>query len=46
VLEHLFIPSIEKAGYKPIPPKVKGDKIIHAEIIKNIENADYLLCDM
>lgn len=46
VLDCLFIPSIEKAGYKPIPPKVKGSDIIQAEIIKNLETSDLVLCDM
>ncbi len=46
VLKCLFIPSAEKAGYKPIPPKAKGSDLIHAEIIKNLETSDLVLCDM
>lgn len=46
VLDHLFVPAIEGAGLKPIPPTTKGSEVIHAEIIKNIEKADFLLCDM
>ncbi|MBW7992484.1 MAG: hypothetical protein FVQ84_21055 [Planctomycetes bacterium] len=46
VLECLFIPSAEKAGYKPIPPKAKGSDLIHAEIISNLETSDLVLCDM
>jgi len=46
VLEHLFIPAFEKIGIEPIPPTIKGAEIIHAEIIKNIEISDFLLCDM
>jgi hypothetical protein len=46
VLEFLFIPAIKQAGLTPIPPVAKGSELIHAEIVKNIENADYLLCDM
>lgn len=46
VLECLFIPAIEKAGYIPKPPVAKGADLIHAEIISNIENADIILCDM
>jgi len=46
VLEHLFIPAIEEAGLQPVPPTTKGSEIIHAEIIKNIENSHYVLCDM
>lgn len=46
VLDHLFKPAITAAGLEPIPPIVKGSEIIHGEIIKNIETADLVLCDM
>lgn len=46
VLEHLFVPAIKELGIKPIPPIVKGSEVIHAEIIKNIESSDFVLCDM
>lgn len=46
VLDHLFVPAIEKAGFKPIPPSAEGSDLIHASIIKNIEKADLVLCDM
>jgi len=46
VLNHLFIPSIEKAGLEPITPIAKGSELIHSEIIKNIESSDLVLCDM
>lgn len=46
VLGCLFKPAIEKAGYNPIPPKAKGADLIQAEIIKNLETADIILCDM
>lgn len=46
VLECLFIPSIEKAGFKPIPPIAKGSELIHANIIQNLETTDIVLCDM
>lgn len=46
VLEHLFIPAIEKAGFNPIPPITKGSPIIQAEIIKHLAEADLVLCDM
>jgi hypothetical protein len=46
VLEHLFIPAVEGAGLTPIPPVVRGNDLIHAELIKNLENADLVLCDM
>ncbi|MFC1920632.1 hypothetical protein ACFLYQ_02775 [Chloroflexota bacterium] len=46
VLECLFIPAIEKAGYTAVPPKAKGADLIHAEIINNLETAEIVLCDM
>ena len=46
VLECLFIPAVEKAGFEAIPPIAKGSDLIHAEIIKNLETADLVLCDM
>jgi len=46
VLEHLFIPAIEKLDLEPIPPIVRGAEVIHAEIIKNLEISDCVLCDM
>lgn len=46
VLDFLFIPAIEKAGFNAIPPSAEGGDIIHGEIIKNIQHADLVLCDM
>ena len=46
VLDYLFTPAIERAGYVPVPPISKGSEVIHAEIIRNIESSDCLLCDM
>ena len=46
VLECLFMPSIEKAGYKPIPPMAEGSDLIQANIISNLEKSDLVLCDM
>ncbi len=46
VLECLFKPAVQKAGYKSIPPKAKGADLIQAEIIKNLETSDIVLCDM
>ena len=34
VLDHLLIPSVEKAGYQPRPPKAKGSDLIHVGIIR------------
>jgi len=46
VLDCLFLPSIEKAGFAPIPPIAKGSDLIHADIIENLETSDLVLCDM
>ena len=46
VLENLFVPAIEKADFKSIKPIAKGSDLIHAEIIKNLNVADLVLCDM
>jgi hypothetical protein len=46
VLDCLFIPAIEKAGFEPKSPKAKGSDLIHAEIIKTLETADIVLCDV
>lgn len=46
VLDCLFKPAIQKAGYSPIPPTAKGADLIHADIIKNLETSNIVLCDM
>jgi len=46
VLHCLFTPSVEKAGYQPIPPIAKGADLIHAGIVRNLETAEIVLCDM
>ena len=46
VLTHLFTPALQAAGLTVIPPSVAGSEIIHAEIIKNLEQADFVLCDL
>lgn len=46
VLEHLFKPALEQVGFTVIPPSVGGANLIHAEIIRNLEQADLVLCDL
>jgi len=46
VLECLFVPGVEKAGFDPIRPIAKGADLIHAGIVENLETADMVLCDM
>ncbi|NTV68159.1 MAG: hypothetical protein HGB06_10895 [Chlorobaculum sp.] len=46
VLECLLMPAVEKAGFRAIPPLARGSDLIHAEIIKQLETTDLVLCDM
>jgi hypothetical protein len=46
VLDYLFVPAIEKAGYEPIKPVMSGADVIQAEIVRNLETADLVLCDI
>jgi hypothetical protein len=46
VYTHLFIPALTQCGYDVIPPAATGSEIIHAEIIRNLEQADFVLCDI
>lgn len=46
VLKFIFIPAVEAAGYKAIPPIAKGSELIHSDIIKHLESAEMVLCDM
>jgi hypothetical protein len=46
VLIHLFTPALEEAGLTVIPPSTVGSELIHAEIIRNLEQADFVLCDL
>jgi len=46
VLECLFMPGVQKAGYQVVPPTAKGADLIHAGIVHNLETADIVLCDM
>lgn len=46
VLDHLFIPAIENAGFQPIPPIAKGSDMIHGRIINKLITSDLVLCDM
>jgi hypothetical protein len=46
ILDHLFIPAVKEMGYTPVPPVVTGADIIHAEIIRQLENAELVLCDI
>lgn len=46
VLNHLFRPALKGAGYETISPTAAGSGLIHAEIIRHLEEADLVLCDL
>jgi hypothetical protein len=46
VLRFLFEPAIKHAGYNMVSPSVLNSQIIQAEIIRNLETADLVLCDI
>src|SRR3954451_8229180 len=46
VLDHLFAPAVEAAGYELVRPIMRGADLIQAEIIKNLEQGDLVLCDV
>jgi nucleoside 2-deoxyribosyltransferase len=46
VLKHLFVPAVTRAEFTPILPIAQGADVIHAEIVKNLETADLVLCDI
>jgi hypothetical protein len=45
-LEVLFMPALDRAGYRMIAPVASGAQQIHAGIIRNLEQADLVLCDL
>jgi len=46
VLRYLFAPALERVGYDMTPPSVLNSQVIQAEIIRNLEMADLVLCDI
>jgi hypothetical protein len=46
VLEVLFEPAVKNAGFEPVRPVAQGADLIHAEIVRNLETADLVLCDI
>jgi DNA-binding CsgD family transcriptional regulator len=46
VLRHLFEPALKRAGYDVTPPSVLNSQLIQAEIIRSLETADLVLCDI
>jgi hypothetical protein len=46
VAEHIFQPASERAGFEFIPPAVNNSEVIQAEIVRNLTEADLVLCDI
>lgn len=46
VMMHLFEPAILAAGFDPIRPSASGTSMIHARIVKQLVEADLVLCDL
>ncbi|MCI1020519.1 hypothetical protein HWD99_17975 [Microbacterium sp. C5A9] len=46
VMEQLFIPAIELAGFSPIKPFTTGSDMIHARIVQYLATAPLVLCDL
>lgn len=46
VLEYLFVPAVEQAGFDPIRPSAEGSTVIPATIISYLDTADLVLCDL
>lgn len=46
VMDVLFIPAIEAAGYAAVTPIAEGGDMIHARIIAQLERAEMVLCDL
>ena len=46
ILDHLFLPAIEKAGLEPVKPIASGSELINKRTIEEIERSDLALCDI
>jgi hypothetical protein len=46
VYKHIFEPALKHVGFEVVPPFAEGGDLIHAEIIRNLEEADLVLCDL
>lgn len=46
VLETLFVPAVEKAGFTAIPPSSKGSVVIQGDIISKLRTSEMVLCDI
>ncbi|MDX2109305.1 MAG: hypothetical protein SFY80_03590 [Verrucomicrobiota bacterium] len=46
VFEDMIKPALETLNLEAIPPSATAADVIHGEIIKNIQESDYVICDM
>lgn len=46
VIDYLLVPAIENAGFDPVSPLAKAADLIHAEVVRNLQTATLVLCDM
>lgn len=46
VLETLFVPAVEKAGFQALLPTAQGSHMIHAQIVQHLSQADMVLVDI
>lgn len=46
VMEHLFVPAVEKAGFEAVRPTASGTSMIHGRIVRHLAEADIVLCDL
>lgn len=46
VIDHLFVPAVEKAGFEAIKPSASGTSMIHGRIVQYLIEADMVLCDL
>ena len=46
VLEGIFVPAVVAAGFDPIRPTTEGSDLIHSRIVKHLQEADMVLCDL
>ena len=46
VREELLEPAIRGINFSPISPEASGSELIHSRIVKSLETADLVLCDI
>lgn len=46
VMETIFVPAIERAGFVAVRPAAVGSHMIHGQIIRHLSKTDMVLCDL